>query len=450
MLTFWIHFTFYLIIQLPHTRAYEKLVGIVSSDKAGKPPVHTRHSESEASSSHLAPTTSSPPSSKTAPELSNNVKASECKKLSDLATPIKPVLSETNNQQLSVTESECHLDNRVDVSLQTDFAEDPDVYYFAGGRSIACETDPCDQYSPLTLLASGTTPVIIVLEQSDSDTETSMIMDGSMNNIMNESNSNLMCDAHATKLNNSSEPPVTTEPPSPTPSAQASQTMSESCPCVLTDSNSSAITTSTTSNNSTNIDSAVNTMTVETKSSATQLSVGVLIEEAAEAVLPANDGSGDCVVISPKSPRTSTEHPGHEDKLTSIQDPTKLKTKTTFADKARNGMLRQSSMQAKSVPNNINRLGTSGTKGSASNTLTRQSSGGGKNPPSYRSNIASRCRTAVNTNKQQVQFNPMMNLVKHMLLSFNKLILTILYYSIKFLLFYKSVRFSSNLTPDSL
>lgn len=280
------------------------------------------------------------------------------------------------------TNQECSLDNRVDVGLQTEF-DDPDVYYFAGGRNIACQTDSCEQYGPLVPIPSGLTPVIIVLDPTDSDTEMSTIMEMDMDTSINEINTHES--AQRGNMVGGCATPLLTEPASP-----ATSHLIESC-----------CDTAVNINTPTNIDTAVNTV-VETKSSATQLSVGVLIEESADNMVP-NDGSGD---YNPKLKDEPSLVPEEftlevkklDDKL--LETASKACIKTTFADKARNGILRQSTLQAKSVPNNMNRIGTcSASKPGSAASLPK-----GKVPPSYRSNIASRCRTAVNTNKQQVNF----------------------------------------------
>lgn len=364
------------LFQLPHTTAYEKLVGIVSGSGNGSN-VGLQHQPREqgqrrSDKCELVTRKEDPcnaSSTSAIAELSNFHVVT--KQMDELNCSIKPVvLSETNR------EPECSFDNRVDVGLQTDEYDDPDIYYFAGGRSIACQTDSCEQYGPLIPLPSGPTPVIIVLDPTDSDTEMSMIMDTSIT----EPNT---CDSlfRGSKLNGCATP-VTTDPGSPV-IGQANKNLTEYC-----------FETTCTANNLTNIDSAVSTV-VETKSSATQLSVGVLIEEVADN-LPPNDGSGDCntkqleQLSMSKSEVTSNDEKFLEGTVKCDQ------VKTTFADKAKNGMLRQTSMQAKSVPNNMNRIGTGmNSKGNLNQK--------GKLAPSYRSNIASRCRTAVNTSKQQVR-----------------------------------------------
>ncbi|ODN01334.1 hypothetical protein Ocin01_05354, partial [Orchesella cincta] len=335
---------------LPHTRAYEKLVGIVSGGK---------YTSNQAPSSEDIQPPSNPDTS--AGNASPLSKTDE--KMSEVEQTIMPVLSETNH------EPECNTYNRVDIGLQTEF--DPDVLYVIGGRNIACQTDYCDQYGPLELVPSHDTPVIIhFLDPCDSDTELSVGMDTSMN-ILNK---------------------FVEDNPEICPNYSS---MTSSCPGLVHPSKSLSDTCAdiaTTTNCTTNIDTAVNTV-VETKSSATQLSVGVLIEEASESSPPSNDGSGDCKSKVDGGLPDFPETVNKEEKEAATVPNKDSNVKTTFADKAKNGMLRQNTQQAKSVPNNMNSIGLN----SKASSIQK-----GKSAPSYRSNIASRCRTAVNTSKQQV------------------------------------------------
>jgi len=362
------------LVQLPHTRAYEKLVGIVSGGNTKvvttqQPPASTFEDNGIASS----------PSPDTLQEnvvipLSKTTNDDDTQKMNEVEQTIMPVLSETNH------ESECYNTyNRVDIGLQTEF--DPDVLYVIGGRNIACQTDYCDQYGPLDLVPSHDTPVIIhFLDPCDSDTEFSMGMDTSMT----------MSNKFVVEDNLDNCPP------------NSAMTFASSCPGLVHLTNKSLSDTcadiATTTNCTTNIDTAVNTV-VETKSSATQLSVGVLIEEASETSPQSSndDGSGDCKpIVDGGLSDFSQAVKKEENEVGVVPMNNDSNVKTTFADKAKNGMLRQSTQQAKSMPNNMNNVGLN----SKASSLKGKSSA-----PSYRSNIASRCRTAVNTSKQQVCLN---------------------------------------------
>lgn len=326
---------------------------------------------------------------------------------------IKPSKSSnelTLSEPLFLSETNPTLDNRVDIGLQTEEFDDPDIYYFAGGRNIACQTDSFqEQYPPLIPMPSGATPVIIVLDPSDSDMEILMDSTSTTTTSLPSEALNNLCESNQLENNY----PVTDL-------STAAKNLTESSSC--------GVDTCDITSNPTNImETAVSTV-VETKSSATQLSVGVLVEEVAEKgpggpLAVATDGSGD---YNPKIQMKVKGQGTLAAEVTPVPSPpsANANTKTTFADKAKNGMLRQSSLQAKSVPTNMNKIGTfpsAQTRQNMSisvNTAVipnhphnphlpqQQNNQKGKIPqiPSYRSNIASRCRTAVNTSKQQVCF----------------------------------------------
>lgn len=342
-------------------------------------------------------------------------------------TPQEPY-NELTCESDFLSETNPTLDNRVDVGLQTEELDDPDIYYFAGGRNIACQTDSFqEQYPPLIPMPSGASPVIIVLDPSDSDTEIFPTLMDSTTTITVPSNEvpsstlpNNMCESN--QLDNNY--PVTD--PSASCSTTAAKTLIESSSCGVD-------TCDITNSNPTNILETAGSTVVETKSSATQLSVGVLVEEVAEnktmessssAAGVATDGSGD---YNPKLQNSQVKVKGATPEVTPVAPSTpsaNANTKTTFADKAKNGMLRQSSLQAKSVPTNMNKIGTYPSSSQTRTNVSMMSANSNNNPnqhthhnhpqqqnnqkgkipqiPSYRSNIASRCRTAVNTNKQQV------------------------------------------------
>lgn len=50
----------------------------------------------------------------------------------------------------------------VDIGLQTDLVEDPDIYYFAGGRHVGSQTDATEEYGPLPPFPSCKSAVIVV------------------------------------------------------------------------------------------------------------------------------------------------------------------------------------------------------------------------------------------------------------------------------------------------
>lgn len=281
----------------------------------------------------------------------------------------------------------------IDIGLQTDLDEDPDIFYFAGGRTVACQTDSLDEYGPLSPISFKEMPAILVLNTSSSESDFGecdvvapinsdpvKVVDTELMNVSTTSSSMLL-----------------------SVSTTSSLTSSDFC---ATNSNSAAITTNPRP-----------ITPIETKSSSTQLSAGVLISDEHQTV-------------------TTTEKESAVAKVTTTTTRT-----STFAEKAKNGMLRQSQVQAKSVSSYLNKVGTTTTttgaatatkstalttrSNSANNKVTLTSSnirrtlvsslkpatatgrtggGGGSRVtmappviPNYRSNIASRCRTAVNT-----------------------------------------------------
>jgi hypothetical protein len=386
-------------------------------------------------------------------------------------TKVKASVSPANSNSNPKEPPALVFPSMIDIGLQTDLEEDPDIFYFAGGRNVASQTEYTDDYPPLTSICFKSSPVILVLNTSDSDGESSsLVNESATNNNQFDADNNIVqnepcpsvvgvtCDSNNSININGETVLVTTTAPSPSHADVSSSVMT-----------SSAL-----------INCDRPTTPIETKSSATQLSAGVLLDESPPEVKEKESSSSNSNNTDPSKVENndendkvlnsseSTKYARSETAIITSNEPSPVvvPTKSTFAEKAKNGMLKT---QAKSVSSYLNKVGlcsSSSTgcggngKSTPSGSLQRgksiaapssgarptsavaSSSTGGvgrgrvvsilgtaslsgsissstrpssvaliqskvKVPtiPNYRSNIASRCRTAVNTGQAPLQVN---------------------------------------------
>jgi hypothetical protein len=253
-----------------------------------------------------------------------------------ITTPPTPNLPPVTQSPLEDEEEEAEV-STTDIGLQTDLEGDPDVFYFAGGRHVGSQPDyDNEEYGPLEPFLMGQTPIVIVMSTSDSD----VALDG---DVVAETTQTLI------------------ETPNPNPKRPATP--------------------------------------AETKSSGTQLSVGGLaVAEKLEVELEVAAVEETEVKIVAKVNENETK-------------PAPAARPTTFAEKAKRGMLRPCQSTATAVP--VKPFLAGGTRpkvttGAAGTTAsgpmpavpTLSSRGSRTSVINYRSNIASRCRTAVNKGLQ--------------------------------------------------
>jgi len=107
------------------------------------------------------------------------------------------------------------------IGLQIDF-EDPDIYYFAGGRHVALQTDNFnDEFGPLELFPPGSYPVVIVQGTSDTDMEPNPPLISQEEPPPTVSISIKSQQTSEPQIENLTNPPLMSPAPPPTPSVSS-------------------------------------------------------------------------------------------------------------------------------------------------------------------------------------------------------------------------------------